>query len=200
MARGLDADRVRRQWDAIDAINDSNPGIVVLKGCEVDVLADGSLDHGDDLLEGFDWVTASLHSGFRQSETRLTGRILAAIEHPSVNAIGHPTGRMFGRRDGYPIDLDAVLERAAATGTALEINAQPRRRDLDSQMARRALAAGVRLTVGTDAHSVAELALRSLGIATARRAGATAGQVINCLTVGELRALRREKSQRSAGS
>ncbi len=180
MAGGLDADRVRRQWDAIDAINEEVEGIRVLKACEVDVLTDGRIDHPDDLLAGFDWVTASLHSGFRQSPERLTERVLAAIEHPLIDGIGHPTGRMFGRREGYRLDMDRVLERAAATGTALEINAQPKRLDLNAEHARRALAAGVRLTIGTDAHSVDELRTRRYGILTARRAGVTPGRVVNC--------------------
>jgi DNA polymerase (family 10) len=197
MARGLDADRVRKQWDDIDVINASTPGITVLKACEVDVLADGALDHADELLAGFDWVTASLHSGFRQSERQLTDRILAAIDNPYVNAIGHPTGRMFGRREGYPIDLEAIVERAGATGTALEINAQPKRMDLNADMARRALAGGVRLIIGTDAHSTAELAVRRYGIATARRAGATPERIVNCLPLAEVRAIRQASIARA---
>lgn len=193
MARGLDAERVRRQWDEIDTINATRSDITVLKACEVDVLADGSLDHDDDLLAGFDWVTASLHSGFRQSSERLTARILAAIAHPLVNAIGHPTGRMFGRREGYAIDLERVIAAAAATGTALEINAQPRRLDLNADMARRALAGGVRLIIGTDAHSTGELAVRSFGVTTARRAGATAASIVNTRDVAGIRALRADR-------
>jgi DNA polymerase (family 10) len=196
MARGLDADRVRKQWDDIDAINATNPGITVLKACEVDVLADGTLDHDDELLAGFDWVTASLHSGFRQSERQLTDRILAAIDNPLVNAIGHPTGRMFGRREGYPVDLEAIVERAAATGTALEINAQPKRMDLNADMARRALAGGVRLIIGTDAHSTSELAVRRYGIAMARRAGAASERIVNCLPLAEVRAIRQAAKRR----
>lgn len=196
MARGLDADRVRRQWDDIDAINAANPGITVLKACEVDVLADGALDHDDDLLAGFDWVTASLHSGFRQAQRQLTDRILAAIDNPFVNAIGHPTGRMFGKREGYPIDLEAIVERAAATGTALEINAQPKRMDLNADMARRALAGGVRLIIGTDAHSTTELAVRRYGIAMARRAGAAPGRIVNCLPLEQVQAIRQESTAR----
>ncbi len=190
MAGGLDADRVRRQWDEIDTINAARGDITVLKACEVDVLADGSLDHDDELLAGFDWVTASLHSGFRQSEERLTGRLLAAIAHPLVNAIGHPTGRMFGRRESYAIDLDRVIAAAAAAGTALEINAQPKRLDLNADMARRALAGGARLVIGTDAHSTGELAVRAYGVVTARRAGATAANVVNALDSTGVRALR----------
>ena len=190
MARGLDEDRVRAQWEVIDDINRRFDDIEVLKACEVDVLADGRLDFDDDLLAGFDWVTASLHSGFAQSSKRLTRRVLGAIEHPLVDAIGHPTGRMLGRREGYELDLEVVFARAAATGTFLEINAQPRRLDLRTDHARRALAAGVRLVIGTDAHSTAELGHRRFGVMTARRAGATAAQIANTRPLDELRSLR----------
>lgn len=193
MARGLDEDRVRRQWDAIDTVNASNPGVEVLKSCEVDVLADGRLDFDDDLLAGFDWVTASLHSGFRQSPQRLTDRLLAAIASPHVDAIGHPTGRMFDRRDGYEFDVDAVFAAARDTGTCLEINAQPRRLDLPDRLARRALAGGVRLIIGTDAHAMDELGFRRFGILNARRAGATADAVANTRPFAELRAGRRAR-------
>jgi len=190
MARGLDEDRVRAQWEAIDEINRRLDDIEVLKACEVDVLADGRLDFDDDLLIGFDWVTASLHSAFTQSSKRLTQRVLSAIEHPLVDAIGHPTGRMLGRREGYELDLGAVFARAAETGTFLEINAQPRRLDLRADHARRALAAGARLVIGTDAHSTAELGHRRLGVMTARRAGATAAQIANACPLEQLRSLR----------
>lgn len=190
MARGLDEDRVRAQWEAIDALNRSLDDIEVLKACEVDVLADGTLDYADQLLEGFDWVTASLHSGFTQSPAQLTRRVLAAIEHPLVDAIGHPTGRMFGRREGYQLDLDAVVARAAATGTFLEVNSQPRRLDLRAEHARRALAGGARLVICTDAHSAGELEYRRYGVMTARRAGATAAQVANTLSLDDLRTAR----------
>ncbi len=190
MAGGLDADRVRMQWDAIDEINAEFDDIDVLKACEVDVLADGRIDHPDDLLAGFDWVTASLHSGFRQSRQQLTKRVLAAVDHPLVNVVGHPTGRMFGRREGYDLDLDAVFARAAETGTALEINAQPKRLDLNATNARRALASGVDLTIGTDAHSTDELAVRRYGILTARRAGATPDRIVNTRGREDLRAIR----------
>jgi len=190
MARGLDEERVRRQWDEIDRVNDRVEGIRVLKACEVDVLADGALDFDDDLLAGFDWVTASLHSGFRRPSAQLTGRVLAAIRSPHVDVIGHPTGRMFGRREGYRLDLDAVFAAAAEHATFLEINAQPRRLDLADRMARAALAAGVRLVIGTDAHAVDELLLRRYGVMVARRAGATAAMIGNTYPFPELVRLR----------
>lgn len=187
MARGLDAERVRRQWDEIDAVNARVSDIAILKSCEMDVLADGRLDFDDELLEGFDWVTASLHSGFRQAPARLTERVLAAIDHPLVDAIGHPTGRMVGKRDGYTLDFDAIFARAAETGTCLEINSQPRRLDLNADLARRALAAGVRLVIGTDAHSVDELGYRRFGVTIARRAGATPDRIANTAPLESLR-------------
>jgi DNA polymerase (family X) len=187
MARGLDEDRVRAQWEAIDQLNASGGPVRVLKACEMDVLADGRMDFDDALLEGFDWVTASLHSAFTQSKRRLTDRILAAIDHPLVRGIGHPTGRMLGRREGYDLDFDAIFARAAETGTCLEINAQPKRLDLSAELARRALAAGVTLSIGTDAHSVAELAVRRYGVMIARRAGATAQRIVNTRPHDQLR-------------
>jgi DNA polymerase (family 10) len=190
MAGGLDEDRVRRQWDEIAEIQASRGDIAILRATEVDVLSDGRLDHDDDLLAEFDWVTASLHSGFTQGSARITARILAAIDNPAVNVIGHPTGRMLGRREGYAFDMDRVLTRAAETGTALEINAQPRRLDLTADLARRALAAGVRLTIGTDAHGVEEFGFRRFGVLVARRAGATRSAILNTRPWDELRALR----------
>ena len=190
MARGLDPVRVRRQWEEIDELNVRFDDITVLKATEVDVLADGRLDFDDELLAGFDWVTASLHSGFRQGQAKLTTRVLAAIDHPLVNAIGHPTGRMLGRREGYALDFDAVFGRAAETGTFLEINSQPRRLDLSADLARQALARGVRLIVGTDAHSVDELAYRRFGVLLARRAGASADRIANTMSLEQIRAVR----------
>jgi DNA polymerase (family 10) len=190
MAGGLEPDRVRRQWEVIDELNASDPGILVLKATEVDILADGRIDFEDDLLAGFDWVTASLHSGFRQDAKQLTARVLAAIESPHVDAIGHPTGRMLGRREAAPLDLARVVEAAARTGTFLEVNSQPRRLDLNDAMAREALRAGARLVIGSDAHGGASLDFIHFGITVARRAGAAAADIGNARPWEELAALR----------
>ncbi len=185
-ARGLDPDRVGRQWEAIDALNAAQGDVRVLKATELDILADGRLDFEDDLLAGFDFVTASIHSAFRQPAERLTARLLAAIESPHVDAIGHPTGRMMGRRASYAVDLERVFERAVATGTLLEINGQPTRMDLNDRMARAAIAAGVGLLIGSDAHSVPGLGLIRYGVIVARRAGATARDIANTRPFAEV--------------
>jgi len=190
MAGGLDEERVRRQWERIDELNARGEGPQILRACEVDILADGVLDFDDDFLAEFDWVTASLHSGLSQGSERITARLLAAIESPHVDAIGHPTGRMLGRRTGSRFDVERVLDRAAATGTCLEINSQPRRLDLPDHLARQAIAAGVMLVIGSDAHSPAELAFRRFGVTVARRAGARAADIANTRPFAELVALR----------
>lgn len=189
MASGLTRDRVLRQWEAIDALNATfTDGFRVLKCTEMDILADGRLDFDDELLAGFDVVVASLHSGLGRPAAEVTARTLAAVDSPHVDAIGHPTGRMLGRRPGAALDLEAVVERAAATGTLLEINSQPRRLDLDSDAARLALAAGVRLLISSDAHSVEALDYLRFGVLVARRAGARPEDVANTGAPDALRA------------
>jgi DNA polymerase (family X) len=178
-ARGLDPDRVARQWERIERLNERLDDIRVLRCTEVDILADGRLDFDDELLARFDYVTASVHSAFRQGSDRLTARIVGAIENPHVDAIGHPTGRMMGRRGSYALDLERVFERAAATGTLLEVNSQPARLDLNDAMARRALDAGVRLVIGSDAHTVAGLGFIRYGVMVARRAAAGPDAIAN---------------------
>jgi DNA polymerase (family 10) len=179
MAGGLDPDRVRRQWEEIAREDARRDDITVLRATEVDILADGRIDFDDELLAGFDWVTASIHSALTQDAERYTARVLAALESPFVDAIGHPTGRMLGRRGHAPLDLDRVAEAAVRTGTLLEVNGQPRRLDLDSEMARRALAVGARIVIGADAHSGDALDLIRFGVLVARRAGARAPDVAN---------------------
>ena len=193
MAGGLDRDRVHRQWEEIAEVGARYDDITVLRATEVDILADGRLDFDDELLAGFDWVTASLHSALTQDSERITSRVEAAVASPFVNTIGHPTGRMLGRRDSAPIDLDRLVAAAAATGTFLEVNAQPRRLDLDSRTARRALAGGARLTIGADAHSGASLDLVRFGVLVARRAGARPQDVGNAW---EWPALARTRAER----
>jgi DNA polymerase (family X) len=194
MARGLDRDRLLAQWEEIDRLNaslaaDGSPSIVVLKGIEVDMLEKGGLDLPDDVLAGADWVVASLHYGQSQPRERITARIIEAIEHPAVRVIGHPTGRLINRRPPYDVDMEAVIEAAARTGTFLEINANPWRLDLDDRHAAAAKRAGVKLVISTDAHSTAGLDVMRCGVLQARRAGLEAGDVANTRSLAELRTL-----------
>jgi DNA polymerase (family 10) len=154
-------------------------GIELLAGSEVNILTDGSLDYDDELLSELDWVIASVHSSFRMASEQMTQRIVRAIENPLVDAIGHPSGRKIERRRPYEFDLERVIEAAAKTGTMLEINSSPDRRDLNETAARAAAAAGVPIVVNCDAHRVKGFAVARYGIATARRAWLTADDVAN---------------------
>jgi DNA polymerase (family 10) len=194
MAHGLDRDRLLRQWDEIDAVNESlaaegRPPIVVLKGIEVDMLEKGGLDLPDEVLARADWVVASLHYGQQQPRERITARIVAAIENPHVTVIGHPTGRLINRRPAYDVDMEAVIAAAARTGTFLEINANPWRLDLDDRHAAAAKQAGVKLVISTDAHSTSGLDVMRCGVLQARRAGLEAQDVVNTRTLAQVRKL-----------
>jgi DNA polymerase (family 10) len=172
-------DALRARIDEIRALNAATPGIELLIGTECNILPDGSLDYDDDLLEQLDWVIASVHTSFQMGAKEMTERMLAAIEHPLVDAIGHPTGRKIEKRQPYGLDIERVIEAAARTGTMLEINASPDRRDLNEINARAAAAAGVLILVDSDAHSTDEFDVLRYGIATARRGWLTAEQVAN---------------------
>ncbi len=166
-------------------------GITVLAGTETNVLPDGSVDYADDVLEQLDWVVASLHTSFRLSEKEQTKRMLKAMEHPLVDVIGHPTGRLIERREAYALDLDAVIAKAVETGTFLEINANPDRRDLNDVYARAAAEAGVTLMIDSDAHWPHTLKNMRYGVATARRAWLTKEHVGNTRAWAELDKLRK---------
>ncbi len=172
-------EQLRRQIELVRQARARVAGIELLAGSEVNVLPDGSLDYGDELLGELDWVIASVHTAFGMSEQAMTERMIAAIEHPLIDAIGHPTGRLIERRAPYAIDLDAVFAAAARTGTMLEINANPDRRDLSDVHARAAARAGVLLVIDSDAHRTQTLANMRWGVATARRAWLSAEQVAN---------------------
>lgn len=193
MTGGLDADRVRQQWREIDALNAGGGLPRLLKGIELEILADGSLDFPDDLLAGFDIVIASIHSGFRQDRATITERMLKAARNRHVDVLGHPTGRLIGRRDGYEIDLDAVLRVAAETGVAVEINANPARLDMDAQNARRARELGVAIPIDSDAHAPDNFELLRYGVATARRAWLGPDDVLNARPLDELLAWLRQR-------
>jgi DNA polymerase (family 10) len=192
-------DQLRRQIERIRGLNESFDGLTLLAGSEVNVLTDGSLDYADDLLEELDWIVASLHSSFRMKESEMTARMVHAIEHPLVDAIGHPTGRLIGRREPYALDIEKVVEAALRSGTLLEINANPNRRDLDETNARLAAEAGVKVVIDSDAHGTETLANIRYGVATARRAWITAEQVANTRPWPELDALRKRGAPAGRG-
>src|SRR5207244_1592637 len=152
VANGLTVARVHQQQKEIDKLNATFKGFRLFKGTECDILGDGSLDYADDVLAGFDYVVASVHTLFNQPFEEMTARIIKAIRHPRVTMLGHATGRLLLRRDGYKVDLEAVLQAAAKHGTMIEINAQPDRLDLDWVHCKRAKALGVKLVINPDAH------------------------------------------------
>ena len=183
-AGGLSIERVREQWAAIDELNRSFGGkFHVFKGTECDILPDGSLDYPDELLEGFDYVVASIHSSFGLSREAMTRRLVRAASNPRVTMLGHPTGRLLLARDGYDVDLDAVIDAAAAAGTMIEINANPHRLDLDAEHCRRARQKGVTIVINPDAHSTGGLDDLEYGVTVARRGWLTKADVWNTVSL-----------------
>jgi len=171
-----------RLWERIDEIADWNKGkrgFRLLAGSEVNIGLDGSLDYSEDVLAALDWVVASVHTSFAVAEKEMTARVLAAIENPYVDCVGHLTGRLIGRREPYGVDVEAVAEAAAGNGTMIEINGNPNRRDLSEHHARLASEAGVTIVLNTDAHGVETLNNMDYAVATARRAWLTADDIAN---------------------
>jgi DNA polymerase (family 10) len=186
VAGGLDRAGFRRQMKRIDRLNATLAKLTVLKGAEVDIRADGTLDLDDATLSALDLVVVSVHGGFDLSEREQTRRVLRALEHPSVDVFGHPTGRLIGRRGGIRLDLERVYAAAVEHGVLLELNAQPDRLDLDDVLARAALEHGAMLAISTDAHGVAELGFMRWGVDQARRGWVTADRVANTRSLPRL--------------
>ncbi|SNZ07768.1 DNA polymerase (family 10) [Persephonella hydrogeniphila] len=184
VAHGLDEERLLEEIKEIELINKMAGLDFVKKGIEVDILLDGSLDLSDEVLSKLDWVVASVHSHFSRDNT---DRIIKAMESPYVNAIGHPTGRLIGLRDPYPVDMDAVIKAAKETGTALEINAQPRRMDIDEIWVRKAVEEGVKLVISTDSHNLGNFAYMEIGVAIARRGWAEKKDILNTKSWEEIK-------------
>jgi DNA polymerase (family 10) len=180
---GLSESDLRRQWDEIDRANEEPGGARVLKGIEADILADGRLGYSDALLEGFDFVIASVHNRFEMNRDQMTERILTVMDHPAVTILGHLTGRLLLSRDPYQLDHARIFSKAAATGVAIEINADPQRLDLDWRLVREAKRAGVTISIGADAHSAAGLDNVRFGITMARKGWLTAADVLNARPV-----------------
>jgi DNA polymerase (family 10) len=177
---GLTPERLRAQRKEIDAAQgELGSGFSLLQGAEVEIRADGQLDYSDDTLEDLDIVVASIHTSLRQERDKITARLIKAIHNRHVDIIGHPTGRLLPDREGSDLDMDAVLQAAADSGVALEINANPARLDLDDVYAKRALELGCLLAINTDAHNSSDFDLAHFGVGTARRAWATSEAVIN---------------------
>ena len=196
IANGLSPKRLARQIEQIRKINESLKGMTILAGSEVDILANGALDFDDELIAELDYVIASVHSGLASPREKVTARTLKAMDNPYVNCIGHPTGRLINDREAMDLDMEAVIKHAAQTQTALEINANPWRLDLKDLHCRMAVEAGVKMVIGTDAHSVAGLELMGFGVATAARGWATKSDVLNALPVAKLRNWVRNKRPR----
>jgi DNA polymerase (family X) len=184
-------DALRAQIEQIRALDESLEGIRVLIGTETNIGVDGSPDYDDELLEQLDWVIGSVHTSFGMDSAAMTDRMVTAVEHPLIDAIGHPTGRKIERRAPYALDVDRVIEAAARTGTMLEINSAPDRRDLNDLHARAAAQAGVRILINSDAHGPETLIHTRWGAATARRAWLTKAEVANTLPWKKFAALRK---------
>jgi DNA polymerase (family X) len=186
-AGGLKVDAVRRQWDEIDALNEELAPFHIFKGIESDILGDGSLDYEDDILEQFDFVVASVHSQFNLKREAMTARIIRAIEHPATTIVGHLTGRLLLEREGYDVDIDAIIAAAASARVSIEINAHPARLDMDWRHVKKARDQGVKITVNTDAHRLSGLDYLSYGIGCARKGWLRREDVPNTLELDAFR-------------
>jgi len=184
-AGGLTPEDLARQGDEIDEVNSRLQGFRVLKGIEADILQDGRVDYDERVLAQLDFVIASIHSRFNLDKKQMTARMLVAMDNPYLTIIGHPTGRLLLSRDPYPIDLDAIIEKAATSGVALEINADPHRLDLDWRVLRRARERGAAISIGADAHNVAGLSYVEYGVGMARKGWLGSADVLNSRPVEE---------------
>ena len=193
-AGGLSRDKVLMQHAEIDGLNAAaTDGFRILKGIEADILADGAIDYDDALLDQFDFVVGSVHSRFAMDERAMTERVLRALDDPHLTVLGHPTGRLLLSRDAYPIDMQAVLEKAAERGVAVEINADPHRLDLDWRLIPAARAAGATFEIGPDAHSTGSLDNMGFGVGIARKGGIERGEVLNARSADEVVAFARAR-------
>ena len=188
MVQGLTPEKARRQWAEMAEVQERVPGIRILRSCEVDILRDGSLDMPDEILEELDVVLVSVHTAMEMSRTEMTDRVLRALEHPDVDILAHPTGRILGRRDPFPLDVETVLQAAAELDVAVELNANPHRLDLNDVYVHRARELGVPVVLSTDAHAPSGLAHMRYGVDQARRGWLGPEDVLNCRSLEELEA------------
>ncbi len=184
-ANGLKEDRVLAQWQEVEELNRELAPFRIFKGIESDILNDGSLDYADEILAGFDFIIASVHSNLRMDEEKATQRLLRAIENPFTTILGHPTGRLLLSRAGYPIDHHKIIDACAANGVVIELNANPYRLDLDWTWIPYALEKGVMISVNPDAHSTGGMKDIKYGVYSARKGGLTAGHCLTCLEIAD---------------
>ena len=196
-ANGMPRDRVLAQLEEIDELNATLAGFRILKGVEADILADGRIDYDDDILDRLDFVVASIHSRFAMDRDGMTARVLRALDDPRVTILGHPTGRLLLSRQPYPMDLDAVLEKAVALGVAVELNADPKRLDLDWRHLKRAKQLGATVAIGPDAHSPKGLDVMEVGIGIARKGWLEADDILNARPANEVLAFARARRRSS---
>jgi len=193
-AGGLKVDAVKRQWDEIDALNETLAPFHIFKGIESDILSDGSLDYEDSILEQFDFVVSSVHSQFNLDRDAMTERFLRAIDHPATTIIGHLTGRLLLDREGYELDHEAVFEMAAKKRVSIEVNAHPARLDLDWRHIRQAHQAGVLISINTDAHRLSGLDNLTYGVGCARKGWLASQDVLNTLDIDGFRHFLRDRT------
>ena len=194
-ASGVSREDMLAQHDEIDGLNARSRGARILKGVEADILADGRLDYDAELLDRFDYVIASIHSRFKMDGPAMTERVLRAMDDPHMTILAHPTGRLLLSREPYALDIDAVLEKAAAAGVAIEVNADPHRLDLDWRYLQRARELGVTIEIGPDAHSRGGLAWTELGVAMARKGWIEKKQVLNARSADDVQAFARRRRE-----
>ena len=186
VANGMSEETIEKQLKKLQDLRENYSQIKILQGIEVDILSDGTLDYTDEILQKFDLVIASIHTGFNQSENKITNRIISAMENPLVDIIAHPQGRLLAKRKAYDVNMEKVIDKANLTNTCLEINASPDRLDLDDNLARKASEKGVKLVINTDAHNLKQFHNMSLGINVARRAWLEKDDVLNTMSYKEL--------------
>jgi len=192
-AGGLKRDKIARQHDEIDALNEGFTDFRILKGIEADILADGRLDYDEQTLDSFDYVIGSIHSRFSMEGDAMTKRVLTALDDPHLTILAHPTGRLLLSREPYAIDIEAVIEKASEVHVALELNADPHRLDLDWRYCRQAKERGVTIEIGPDAHSPAALDTVHFGIGLARKAWLEAGEILNTGSADDILAFARRR-------
>jgi DNA polymerase (family 10) len=198
MLHGIDAKVLRKQIDEVDELNATGSGAHVLKGIEVDILEDGTLDLQDEVLARLDLVIGAVHSKFNLSRAEQTARIIRAMEHPNFTILAHPSGRLIARREPYDVDMGQIIKAAAKRGCFLEINADPERLDLSDIYCQQAKTEGVHLSIGSDAHSLQGFGNLKFGVLQARRGWLEKHDIINTRPLGELRKLLKQVTRKPA--